>query len=559
MTDTLKQVGDDYWEWLMRTDPTGATYLADYRYNDRLPDISPSGLSHQRGELRSLAARLRALHPPDVEDAISSDILGHLVDNQIEERSHSFEQWNLDQLYGPQLWLLEVPNYHPLRDEKDYHDLATRYRAFGPYIASYIENLGAGVRSGRTAPYIARDRVLGQLRDSLATATRESPLLPAVSSKADESMDSQARERGVRDVLNAVEDVVYPAFQSLFKFLETYPARLQMGIWALPDGQEAYEYRIRRHTTTELTAKQIHELGLELLESLHKEMKAVARRVSGNDSLVAFSTFIRQDPANFFQTRNEVLAEFRRQVGEIEGVLEKWFGRLPAVHCEVKAIEEFRERDAVAAYYYPPPDDFSRPGVFYANTYKPYTRPRYNMAALTAHEAVPGHHLQIALAMEQRDLPNYRRHSDFTAYIEGWALYAERLAHEMGLYKDDLSYFGMLTYQAWRATRLVVDTGIHAMRWDRERAIQFFMDNVGLPEDEIANEVDRYIVWPGQALAYSVGMSEIMRLRRIAEQRLGSRFDLRAFHDAVLRGGAVPLSTLGRIVDNHIASFAGVA
>ena len=548
MSDTLKQIGHDYWEWVLRTDPTYATYLGDRRYDDQLADISQVALRSQRDELEGLRGRLRAIGPLQGDDAVSADVLAMLVDHQIEERSHHFEQWNLDQLYGPQVWLQEIINYQPLVSEDDYHKLGARYRAFGRYVDDWLHNLGRGQDEGRLAPSVARDRVLAQACDVLDTPVLASPLLP----KQAPALDAAAAERGTRAVLDAVEQVVYPAYRRLKTFLEQYHGRAEVGLWALPGGEAAYQHRIRKHTTTDMTPQQIHDLGLRLLDGIHEEMRQVAVRVVGKPDIQALTDRVSQDAANFHDSREALLDEYRAILTDINGRLGRWFNVLPGSACEVRAIEEFRERDAVAAYYYSPPDDFSRPGVFYANTYQPHTRPRWNMAALTAHEAVPGHHLQIALAMEQKSLPHFRRHGDFTAYIEGWALYAERLADEMGVYPDDLARFGMLTYQAWRATRLVVDTGIHAMRWDRTHAIRFFIDSVGLPEHEIANEVDRYIVWPGQALAYAVGMHEIQRMRTRAEERLGDRFDLRAFHDVVLLGGALPLRTLDLAVGQWI-------
>ncbi len=244
----------------------------------------------------------------------------------------------------------------------------------------------------------------------------------------------------------------------------------------------------------------------------------------------------------------------RRALYRAAGALPKAFRRLPRTACEVKEIEAYRAKDAPGAYYYPPDEKFTRKGIFYANTHEPGTRPRFTMPALAFHEAVPGHHLQIALAMELEDLPKFRRHGGFTAFVEGWALYSERLADEMGLYADDLARFGMLTYQAWRAARLVVDTGLHALRWTRQQAIDFFTENVALSEGEAVTEIDRYIIWPGQALAYMTGQIEILALRAEAREKLGARFDLAGFHDAVLRNGAVPLSTLRAAVRGWIAS-----
>ncbi|HYF00676.1 MAG TPA: DUF885 domain-containing protein, partial [Planctomycetota bacterium] len=317
-----------------------------------------------------------------------------------------------------------------------------------------------------------------------------------------------------------------------------------LGLGALPGGPAAYAFRIRHHTTLPLSAEEIHRIGLEELRSIQAEMK----RIAGGD-LPSFFATLKADPKNFFSSREELLSTARRDLEACRAALPKWFGRLPRTDCEVKAIEDYREKDSVAAFYYPPDEKLTRKGIYYANTYQPEKRPRFNLRALTVHEAVPGHHLQIALAMEIEGLPRFRRQAGFTAYVEGWGLYSERLADEMGLYEDDLQRFGMLTYQAWRACRLVVDTGLHALGWTREQAVRFFMDNVALTEAEVLNEVDRYLIWPGQALAYMIGKREILALREEARRRLGGRFDIRAFHDLVLRNGAVPLPTLRRLVE----------
>lgn len=547
MQDNLEAVGSDYWEWLMRTDPVQATYVGDHRYSNRVPDIRPQAIARQREELAALRARLDAVRGGLADGAaVSAEVLGNLIDQQIGERSHHFEQWNLDQLSGPQVWLQEMVNFQPVESPDQAKALAERYDAFGPLVEAYVANLRAGVESGRTATEVARERVCNQLTEALAIAPAESPLLPTLA-----ACGGRPSSRDL--ILQSIERSVYPAFRMLFEYLETYRGRTEVGISALPGGRAAYEFRIARHTTTRMDAQTVHDLGLSLLGALHDEMRQVAQRVVGSPDLSLLRERLRGEASNFYASREAIIDDCQRLVERITGRLGTWFSRLPETPCVMRAIEEFRERDAVAAYYYPPPDDLKRPGIYYVNTYKPETRPRYNMPALTAHEAVPGHHLQIALAVEKRDLPVYRRFSDFTAYIEGWALYAERLAVEMGIYEDDAALFGMLTYQAWRATRLIVDTGLHALGWDRARAIRFFVDSVGLPEDEIANEVDRYIVWPGQALAYSVGMSEILRLRREAETELGDRFDIRQFHAVVLDEAALPLNTLEMVVRRYIA------
>jgi uncharacterized protein (DUF885 family) len=294
----------------------------------------------------------------------------------------------------------------------------------------------------------------------------------------------------------------------------------------------------------DLSADELHRIGLEEIEVLRDEMTQIARRAGHAGDLENFLESVRKDPENFFKTREEVLKNAELLVGRSTEKLPEWFGALPKTALVVKPIEEFQEKNDAAARYFQPPTDLARPGVYYINTYKPESRPRFSMASLAAHEGVPGHHLQIALALENAGLPQFRRSAGFTAYIEGWALYAERLGDEMGLYPDDLSRLGMLSDQALRAARLVVDTGIHAKDWPRDRAIEFMRSNTPMSQEEIEAEVDRYTVWPGQALAYKVGQREIMALRDEARSRTGRRFDIKAFHDAVLRHGPLPLPVL---------------
>jgi uncharacterized protein (DUF885 family) len=530
----LAKLGDDYWESVLRHAPTFATYLGDFRYNDRLADLSEAGRAARRKDAEGFLARLaridRAALPES--DRVTADILQLQLEQALEEDRHKFWQWEVDQMGGPQADFPQLMNFHPLTDEAG---LLARFRAFPAYIDQYLENLRAGLREGRVAMRPAVERVIGQLRALQATPVEKSPFSARPS------------------LVPAVAGSIYPAFRKMQEFLETEylpKARTRdVGLWALPGGKEAYDFRIRLHTTTTLSAEEIHRIGLEELRGIQKEMAAIAK-----GDLKAYMTKLKGDPKSFFSSREDVLASANREVAKCKAALPKWFGRLPKNDCEVKAIEDYREKDSVAAFYYPPDEKLTRKGIFYANTYEPASRPRFNMAALAVHEAVPGHHLQIALAMEIEGLPRFRRQAGFTAFIEGWGLYSERLGDEMGLYETELDRFGMLTYQAWRACRLVVDTGLHALRWTREQAIEFFLENVALSETEVLNEVDRYIIWPGQALAYMIGQREIMALREEARKTLGARFDIREFHDVVLRNGAVPLPTLRAVVRSWASS-----
>lgn len=546
-SEKLVSAGDAYWQWVLATEPTWATYLGDPRYNDQLPRIGPGDVDRQLSELRELKARVAAVEPAglDNDDSVTRSILDHLLTSQIEERELKFHQWNVDQMFGPQVWLLELLNYHPFRIEKDYLDLIVRFQSFPRYIDEHLANLRQGLEEGRVAPRVAVTRVAAQLEALLATPPEKSPLAIALDKRPASASSLDAR------LMEAVRGSVYPAYARYLAFLKgdyASRARQEVGVWATTGGDAAYAFRVRHHTTTNLTPDQLHEIGRQELASILSEMEAIARALGHSGDVKSFFAKLQADRANFWSSREEILAHFERILAKCGTALPKAFGRLPKTKCIVKAIEEYREKDCVAAFYYQPPEDLSRPGIFYANTYQPATRLKCNNAALTVHEAVPGHHLQIAISVEMKGLPPFRRHGSFTAFVEGWALYTERLADEMGLYENELERFGMLTYQAWRACRLVVDTGLHSKKWTRPQAVDFFKSNIALGETEIVNEVDRYIIWPGQALAYKVGQREISRLRAEAKKSMGSSFDLRGFHDEVLRHGSLPLTTLEETV-----------
>jgi uncharacterized protein (DUF885 family) len=544
----LAQLADDYWEGILRRNPTVATFFGDYRYNARLPDIGPSGRIEEEAELRAILARLEPLRdaPFDTEDRITWDMLRLAVQAGLDALRLRLDEMAVDQMDGPQVWLPELINWHPTDTPEHVKQLIARYRAFGDLMSQYLGNLEDGIRDRRTAPTIAVERVIAQLRALLATPPDDSPMSAPAANQPPDLADELRR---------AVVEIVYPAFRRMLDFLEEYlarHARRDPGVWAVADGEQIYALLARQHTTTELTPVELHQLGVDDLASIHTEMRAImANRGAADTSLRAFTEQLTHDPNNQPASREELIQISEQLLANAQAVLPRAFGRLPRVPIVVKAVEEFRERDAPAAYYFQANADGSRPATFYINTFEPQSRPKHTLPALAFHEGVPGHHLQIALAQDATDLPAFRRLSAgwlANAFVEGWALYTERLADELGLYPDELARFGMLGYQAWRACRLIVDTGLHALRWTREQAIEFFYENVGLTERETVNEVDRYIVWPGQALSYKVGQREIEALRRAQQQRLGERFDLRAFHDAILSHAAVPLSALRAII-----------
>jgi len=543
----LATLVDDYWEWSMRQSPTWATYLGDHRFDDRLEDMGPRGRAEQRGGLQRFQAELARIDPATLPaaDRVTHRVLADTLSTALEGLEVRAYQYAVNQLDGPQVGLLELANFHPLDSRTGAYTFARRLEAIPTYLAQYQDNLQEGLALGRTAPRVIVERVIDQLKRLRETPIESSAFADALK-KAPADLAARMRQ--------ALTSGVYPAFARLERFLarDYLPhARAVVGVAAMPGGAAAYRYLIRRHTTLPLTADEIHRTGLAELAKIRAEADVIARRNGFPDSRAYFDA-IRKDPRNFSTTREGIAETYRGTLARAFAALPRAFARLPKCPCVVKVMEAYKERESPAAYYYPAPHDRSRPGTFYANTYDPASRPLYNAMALTSHEAVPGHHLQIALAQEIPGLPAFRREGDFTAFTEGWALYCERLADELGLYRNDLERAGMLTYQAWRACRLVVDTGMHAYGWTREDAIAFMRDNLALSDKEITAEVERYITWPGQALAYMIGMREIRRLRAEAEKALGRTFDIKTFHDVVLRNGCVPLPVLAAEVNDWL-------
>jgi uncharacterized protein (DUF885 family) len=538
----LLQLAADYWEGVLRRNPILATFYADYRYNAQLPNLGPTGRMEEEAALREVQRRLSEMdgEPSSTEDRITHNMLEIAVTAGLDALRLRLDEMAVDQMDGPQVWLQEMLNWHPVDTSEHVQDLIERYSGFAALMNDYLDALRDGIRDGRTAPVIAVERVLEQLRALLSTAPDASPMLLPLRS-------NQAFEQAV----GVVRDRVYPAFVRMREFLEDYlsnHARHEPGVWAVRDGAEIYALLVRQHTTTDLSPDELHQIGRDDLQQIHAEMRAIIRARGGGDTPIrAFTEQLTRDPRNLPSTREELIQISEQLLATAQAALPRAFGHLPELPIVVKPIEEFRERDAPPAFYFQGSAEAGRPGTFYVNTFEPSMRPRHTLPALAFHEGVPGHHLQVGLAQETTDLPAFRRLSAgwlANAFVEGWALYTERLADELGLYTDELARYGMLGYQAWRACRLVVDTGMHHLRWSRQQAIEFLFENVGLTERETVNEVDRYIVWPGQALAYKVGQREIEAVRAAQQARLGEKFDLRAFHDELLRHAAVPLSTL---------------
>ena len=553
--ESLDRLYDDYWEFGLRENPTGATYLGDHRYDDKLEDVSAEGYFRRVDQLQRYLGELKSLkRPSQGSGQLNFDLFKRELEMRIEGAKYRPYLLPITQQDGPHIDLPQLTTYHPFKTLQDYENYAKRLRQFPRVFDQIIQNLKAGITAKIVQPKDVVERIIPQLESQIVSTPADSELDKPVGQIPSTIVSHEAQLR--RDIEEAIMGFVVPAYARLFKFVkEEYlpKARVEPGIWALSHGRSMYAYSIRYHTTTNLTPAQIHRIGKRELARIAKEIRVILRRARFKGSLQSYNDTLRNDKSNFYTSGRELLDGFRQILERMDAKLPLLFGRLPKVPYGFREIEEFRADAAPAAYYYLAPEDRSRPAYFYVNTFKPETRPKYTMEALAYHEAVPGHHLQLGLQQELEGLPKFRRHGGYTAFIEGWALYAERLGKEVGLYQDLLSDFGRLTQEAWRAARLVVDTGIHSMKWTRARAIKFLRENTATSEQDIASEVDRYIAWPGQALAYKIGELKIREIRGKAERIRRRRFGIRDFHDVLLDDGALPLDLLEKKMQKWIS------
>ncbi|HSH21145.1 MAG TPA: DUF885 domain-containing protein [Candidatus Caenarcaniphilales bacterium] len=549
-TSAVDDLAERFWEWFLERQPVYATVLGYERLDDRLPDESAEGRAEEVAGLKRFAAEAAALERDDLgqEDAITLDMLRVVARISLSQHEHHVHQFaSVDQMTGPQGLPGQLSTFQRVDTLDHLERLVRRLEAYPAFLAAHRVNVQAGVRDGRTAARPVVARVIEQTRRLVATPIDEAPLLAA-----HPELDDESRGR-LRD---ALERHVQPALVEYLEALEEYQphAREGDGIWALPDGDGLYRTLILASTTLDESPSELHRYGLEQLEAIDAERLAIARELGFADA-EAMRAALESDPRNAARERDEIVERARRQIERAMAVAPRYFGRLPRATCEVRPVEPFQEVEAPPAFYLPPAPDGSRGGRYYVNTYQPESRPLHRLAAATFHEAVPGHHFQIATETELENLNVFRRLGSRlvgTAYPEGWGLYSERLADEMGLYDGPWERLGMLDAQAWRAARLVVDTGIHAFRWTRAQGVQF-LRGVGLSELESETETDRYISWPAQALTYMTGQREIQQLRRQLEERDGDRFDLSGFHDAVLGHGSLPLATLRRELPAWVA------
>ena len=552
----LHALFDREWQYGLEQNPTRASQLGDRRWNDRWPDRSLAAIQrrHERNMqvLKDLAQIDRSKLSP--ADQLNYDLFKKDYEVDIEENQYRWYLVPLNQRGGIQTQN-ELADSLRFATVKDYEDWIARMNAFPTYMDQTIALMREGSKARMVLPKVIMQRVPGQIEKQLVTKPEDSPFYKPFK-RYHSSISAADQQRLSRAAAAAISANIIPSYQRFQKFfVEEYLPKTfdEVGAWQMPQGDAMYAFLTRKFTTTNMTPREVHERGLGEVKRIRAAMQDVMNKVGFKGTLLEFFNFLRTDKQFYYEKPEDLLAAYEAMSKRIDPHLVKVFKTLPRMPYGVEVIPAAAAPDTTTAYYRQPAADGSRAGTYFVNLYKPESRPKWEMMALSLHEAVPGHHLQIALAQELGDIPNFRRFGGYTAFVEGWGLYAESLGEDMGLYDDPYAKFGQLTYEMWRAVRLVVDTGMHQMKWTRKQAIDYFMDNAPKAELDIINEIDRYIAWPGQALAYKTGELKIKELRARAKGELGEKFDVREFHDVVLGSGAVPLDVLERHVVEWIA------
>ena len=553
----FKNLLDEHWEWTLANTPLLASSLGDRRYNQAWGDNSPSGIERRHIETRDFLRRVYAIDRGALStaDQLNYELFRRLLQDEVDRHQFRGHLLPFDHQGGVQN-LDSVTNRLRLETVADFDDWLARLDKIDKVIDETIQLAEKGRKEGLVSPAVLMQRIPDQIAVQLVETPSDSPFFKPFADLP-ESFSAADRERLRAAATATIEKTVLPAYLKLDRYFERKylpAARASIGLSELPNGNAWYEHLGRSFTTTRLSPDEIHRIGLDEVKRIRDEMQQIIAEVEFDGSFRDFLTHLRTDPRFYFDNPEDLYTEYLATTKRIDPELVKLFGRLPRMPYGVRPVPDSIAPDTTTAYYNRPAADGSRAGIYYVNLYKPEVRPKYEIEVLSVHEAMPGHHLQIALQQELGDLPNFRRFMGFTAFVEGWGLYSERLGYDLGLYEDPYSRFGQLTYDMWRAVRLVVDTGMHYKGWTRQQAIDFFKDNAAKTEHDIVNEIDRYIAWPGQALAYKVGQLKILQIRSRAEVQLRDDFDIRAFHDELLGAGARPLALLERRMDEWLAA-----
>lgn len=558
----LNALYEQYWEELLKLNPIQATFQGDPRYNDQLPDF---GSAEYRARSRAFTERwlktIEAIGPEGLggQDLLSYEIFVRDAKNALEAERFPGWMMPINQMGSIATFAAQLGSgkgAQPFKTVKDYENWLARGNKLPQLIDTSIANMRQGMKAGVVQPRALMEKVVPQL-DALIKDTPEETLFWGPIADMPKDIPQAERERLTAAYREMIGERVVPAFRKLRAFIaeEYMPAtRTTVGLDKLPDGEAWYAFNARNSTTTDLTPAQIHEIGLKEVARIHGEIRKIMQQVGFEGSLQEFFTFMRTDGRFKYKSEEELLAYFRSMEAVVNQHVPKLFSLVPKAGFEIRPVEPYRAKSAAGGSYQSPSEDGSRPGIFYVNTYDLPSRKRWDAEDLFLHEAIPGHHFQLALQQELTGLPKFRRFGGETAYIEGWGLYAESLGKDLGLYTDPYNYFGYLQNELWRAIRLVVDTGLHSKGWTREQVIQYMLENSAESETQATAEAERYIAWPGQALAYKIGELKIKELRALAEKELGPKFDIREFHAEVLKDGAVPLEVLEAKIKRWIAS-----
>ncbi len=553
----LNGIFHDYWEAALKHEPEGASSIGDMRYNDQISDYSVKALNVWLAQEQEFLLKLAAIDDAGLpeQDKISRELLIRQITDDQEEAEFKTWEMPVNQMGGIYSLYPQLVAQLSFTTVKDYDDWIARLHAIPHAFDQVTENMETGIDDKRVPPKYLLEKTLDQVKQLANQKPEDSPFaMPLKKFPASVSAAEQARIK--TEMLAAISKGVLPAYQKFARFLEVayIPAgRAEPGIWALSDGAKYYQFLIRMTTTTNLTADQIHQIGIEEVKKDEADMLAIAQKLGFKD-LAAFRTALKADPKNKPTSAAALLDAYRGYLTPMQARLPQLFGRLPKAPFEVVPVPDYMEKNSASAYYEPGTPDGSRPGRLFIDTYNFADRDLDEVESTAYHEGLPGHHLQISIAQELKDVPDFRRFGGYTAFDEGWALYAERLGKDIGLYQNPYSDYGRLENDIWRAIRLVVDTGVHSQRWNRQQMVDYFHEHSAIDETDIQSEVDRYIAWPGQAVAYKIGQLEILGLRDKAKGELGDKFDLRAFHDQILDSGALPLDVLDERIQSWIAS-----
>lgn len=558
----LARIADDYFEAQLALNPILATSIGDDRYNDRFAvTISDQWRERARATDESFLRRLDSLDEADLEgqDRLSYQILRGEIETSLRGYQYPSHLLPLNQFFSTPNFFAQLgsgSSIHPFRTIDDYHDFLGRVQGFDQWVDEAIENMREGMRRGIVQPAVLMERTLPQLQSQIVESPEQSLFYGPIR-KLPDSFSARERAEVTAQYRKAILETLVPAYRRLHDFVENEylpAARSTAGLGALPGGSEWYEHLVGATTTTDLTPDQIHQIGLAEVERIQGEMLDVMRQLDFDGSLHDFFEHVKTNPELYFASREDLLENYRALQSRVDDSTSLLFDIKPKSTYEIRPVEEFRERSASSGSYQAASPDGSRPGVFYVNTYDLKARPRTAMTSLLLHEGSPGHHFQIMIQRELEDLPRFRRFGRYTAYSEGWGLYAETLGKELGLYENQpYQYYGALEAELWRAIRLVLDTGIHSKGWSREQAIEYARENSAVDDTRIVSEVERFMAIPSQALAYKIGQLKIAELRKRAERELGERFDIKEFHREILTDGALPLDVLELKVEQWIS------